>query len=94
MKYFDWDEDKNQKLKKERDISFEEVVDAINSSGLLETVDHSNQKKYPGQQIAIVKIGSYVYLVPFAMEGEKMFLKTIIPSRKATKKYLMKGVPI
>lgn len=91
MSYFDWDEEKNQKLIIEREISFEEVVDAINNDGLIETIDNPNRAKYPNQKIAVVKIGNYAYLVPFVIDGEKIFLKTIFPSRKATKKYLIKG---
>ena len=91
MNYFDWDEEKNQKLKEEREISFQEVVDAINSGGFLEPIDNPNQKKYPNQKIMNVKIGDYVYMVPFVVSDEKFFLKSIFSSRKATKKYLMKG---
>lgn len=88
--YFDWNEEKNERLREERDISFEEVVDAINDGGLLETLDHPNQKRHPNQKIYVVKIGTYVYQVPFIFDREKIFLKTIYPSRKATKKYLIK----
>lgn len=91
MKYFDWNKEKNELLKIERDISFEEVFIAIESGGLLEIVRHSNQKKYPNQKFFVVNINNYVYLVPFVEDEEKIFLKTIIPSRKATKKYLVKG---
>ncbi|OGM02501.1 toxin [Candidatus Woesebacteria bacterium GWA1_41_8] len=91
MKYFDWNKEKNELLKIERDISFEEVFIAIESGGLLEIVRHSNQKKYPNQKFFVVNINNYVYLVPFVEDEEKIFLKTIIPSRKATEKYLVKG---
>ena len=87
--YIDWNEETNEQLKEERDVSFEEVVDAINEGGLLETIDHHNQKQHPNQKIAIVKIGSYAYHVPFIIDKDKIFLKTIYPSRKATKKYLI-----
>jgi len=33
-------------------------------------------------------IGNYAYLVPFVETESEIFLKTIIPSRKATRKYL------
>lgn len=88
MKYYDWDEEKNQKLKEERDISFEEVVAALEEESTLHRGDHPNQDKYPGQKIVIVQIRGYAYIVPFVEDGEKIFLKTIIPSRKATKKYI------
>ncbi len=85
---FDWDEIKNEHLKRERDISFEEVVFWIENDGLLKVEDHPNQQKYPGQRIYIVCIETYVYLVPFVEQNGIVFLKTIIPSRKATKELL------
>ena len=91
VKYYDWNKEKNELLKIERDISFEEVVIAIESGELLDTVRHPNPKKYPKQKIFVVSINNYVYLVPFVEDEEKIFLKTIIPSRKATQKYLTKG---
>lgn len=90
MKYFDWDEDKNQKLKEEREISFQEVVDAINDNNLLANIKHPNQKKYPGQEMMIVKINNYAYVAPYVQTEEKVFFKTIYPSRAATRKYLIK----
>ncbi len=88
---YDWDEAKNEVLKRERDLSFEEVVFWIENDGLLRVEDHHNQHKYPGQKIYIVNIEGYAYLVPFVEKDGMVFLKTIIPSRKASKKYL-KGV--
>lgn len=74
-----------------RNISFEEIVHRIQSGQILNIENHPNQKKYPDQKMFIVPIDNYVYLVPFVEEDEeKYFLKTIIPSRKATKKYLKK----
>ena len=88
MKYFSWDADKNELLKRGRKISFDEVVFYIENGGILETTDNPNQEKYKGQRMFIVNIGGYVYLVPFIEKGEEVILKTIIPSRKATKTYL------
>lgn len=88
MKYFDWNEAKNHKLKGERDISFEEIVNAINDGNLLDLLEHPNRRKYGDQKIMVVRIADYAYLVPFIEDEEKIFLKTIIPSRKATKNYL------
>jgi len=88
MKYFDWSTEKNDKLFKERDVCFEDAVIAIGEGDLLEIIKHSNVKKYPDQKIFIVEINDYAYLVPFVEDEKKIFLKTIIPSRKATKKYL------
>ena len=88
MKYFSWNIEKNEQLKKERGISFEEVVFYIERGQLLDIVEHPNQEKYAGQRIFIVHINDYVYLVPFVENEQEVFLKTIIPSRKATRKYL------
>lgn len=91
MKYIDWDERKNNLLKLERDVCFEEVLVAIESGGLIKTIRHPRKERYPNQKIFVVNINNYAYLVPFIEDKEKIFLKTIIPSRKATKKYIVKG---
>ena len=88
MKYFDWNEEKNEKLKKERNISFEEIVFAIAKNKLVDTILNPNKKKYQNQAIFVVEVDDYIHLVPFIEDDEKYFLKTIYPSRKATKKYL------
>jgi uncharacterized DUF497 family protein len=88
MDYYKWDFQKNEKLKIERGISFEQVVMHIERGDVLDLVAHPNQKKYPGQQIIVVAINEYAYLVPFMESSEGKFLKTIIPSRKATRDYL------
>ena len=88
MKYFSWNNDKNQLLKTERNISFEEIVFHIEQKQVLDIVEHPNQEKYKGQKIFIINIHNYAYLVPFIENEEGIFLKTIIPSRKATEKYL------
>jgi putative transposon-encoded protein len=90
MKYFDWNEEKNVLLKREREIGFEDVVTAIGDKRLLAVVDHPNQKKYQNQKIYVVEISCYAYHVPFVEDEEKVFLKTIIPSRKATEQFLIK----
>jgi uncharacterized DUF497 family protein len=88
MKIFRWDNEKNEWLKQNRGVCFEEVVILMEREYVLETIEHPNQDKYPGQKIAIVSIDNYVYLVPYIQESEEIFLKTIIPSRKATRKYV------
>ena len=88
MKYFDWNNDKNEELMQERGISFEEIVFWIMHNGLVDIVEHPNKRKYPNQKIFIVKTNDYVYLVPFVEDKDEIFLKTIIPSRKMTKKYI------
>ena len=89
MAYFDWNEEKNQKLKLEREISFEEVMAAIEEGKLITVVKHPNAEKHPNQHILIVNINNYAYVVPCLITEEKIFLKTIYPSREATKKYLV-----
>ncbi|MEW5817908.1 MAG: BrnT family toxin [Spirochaetota bacterium] len=88
MKVFRWDNEKNEWLKKKRGVSFEQVVILMEREDVIETIEHPNQNKYPGQKIATVKIDDYAYLVPYVQESEDIFLKTIIPSRKATNKYV------
>ena len=83
-----WCNEKKSELISEREISFEEVVAYIESGHLLDTIEHPNPKKYTNQKVHIVNINSYIFLVPFVIGPESIFLKTIIPSRKFTKKYL------
>lgn len=89
-KYYDWNDEKNELLKSERGVCFEDVVDALESQVVFDTYLHPNQKRYPKQKMLIVNIRDYAYLVPFIEDEVKIFFKTIIPSRKATKKYIIK----
>lgn len=91
MKPYRWSHEKNEQLKAERNISFEEIVLAMEGDGLLDILRHSNPGRYPNQRVFVVAIEEYVYLVPFVEEPEYYFLKTIIPSRKATRVYLKKS---
>ena len=88
MKYFTWDDAKNERLKAERGIGFEEIVFLIERGNLLDVLEHPNPQRYGGQRIFVVQREDYVYLVPFVEDERFLFLKTIIPSRKATKQYL------
>lgn len=88
MKTFSWNEDKNSWLKRERDISFEEVIFCIENGKLLNVIRHPNQKKYSEQRFYVVDIDNYVFIVPYVESEEGIFLKTIFPSRKYTKIYL------
>lgn len=90
MKAFRWNPRKNEQLNADRGVSFEEIVLAIESGGLLDVVEHPNAKRYPNQGVYVVVIASYVYLVPHVEQPEYVFLKTIIPSRKATRDYGMR----
>jgi uncharacterized DUF497 family protein len=85
---FLWNEEKDALLKTERQVSFEEIVLYIEIGFLLDVLEHPNQEKYKGQKIFVVQVDNYIYLVPFIETESDIFLKTIIPSRKATRKYL------
>ena len=86
---FEWGTEKNLLLTEQRGISFEAVVSAIEQDGLIDVLEHPNQDRYPGQLIYVVEIEEYIYLVPFVTQADgTRFLKTIIPSRKATRDYL------
>jgi len=91
MKPFRWDPQKNEALKADRRVSFELVVVAIGSGGLLDILAHPNQARYPRQRILVVAVDNYACLVPFVEDEDHFFLKTIIPSRKATRDYLQEG---
>lgn len=88
MKYYDWNDEKNDLLKNLRGVSFEQVVLAIASGDLIDRMRHPNPEKYPNQKIFLVKIDNYIYSVPYVEDDIKIFLKTIIPNSKETKKYL------
>ncbi len=88
MKVYNWNSNKNRELLESRNISFEKAVFYIENGGLLDDIVHPNIKEYPNQRIFILQIEDYVYLVPYVENGDDVFLKTIIPSRKFTKKYL------
>jgi len=92
MKTYNWDNQKNEFLKIERGISFEEIVLNIQLGNELDVYEHPNQERYLGQKISAVLVENYVYLVPFVESEENIFLKTIIPSRKATKYYIGKEI--
>jgi len=88
MDHYKWNKEKNERLKIERGMSFEQITMHIERGDLLDIVAHPNQEKYPKQQLLVVEINDYVYLVPFVENENGKFLKTIIPSRKATRDYL------
>ena len=85
---FDWNEEKNAQLKKERNIGFERIVLAIEEGCILDVLEHPNKEKYKNQVLIILEIGHYAYVVPAIKNGEYWFLKTIFPSRKYTDEYL------
>lgn len=88
MKFFNWDQKKNDTLNKSGNISFEIIIYQIANGKLLDIIENPNKKKYENQKIFVVEFENYVFLVPFIESNDEIFLKTIIPSRKATRKYL------
>jgi len=84
---YEWDSEKNEWLKKERNISFEQIIFHLLQGDVWKISDHPDQRKYPGQKIYFVIVEGYIYLVPHMIEKEYIFLKTIIPNRKATYDY-------
>ena len=93
MKPFRWNHDKNEALKFKRGISFEVIALAIEADGLLDELHHPNTGKYPNQSVLVVTFDGYVYLVPYVEEPDHYFPKTVIPSRKATRDYLLRNNP-
>jgi uncharacterized DUF497 family protein len=91
MKQYVWDEQKNEKLIRERGVSFEDMIQAIAGGGLLDIIRHPNTVRYPHQNIYVVRMAGYIYLVPHEEIGGKIRLMTIIPSRKARRKYFPGG---
>ncbi len=88
MTIFQWDVEKNKILAETRGITFEEIAQKIESGAVVVDTKHPNKKKYPNQKIMVIDIDGYAYLVPYVIDNNIYFLKTIIPSRRATKKYL------
>jgi hypothetical protein len=88
MNIFRWDYEKSELLKNNRRVCFEQAVLLMERGEVLDTIEHPNQERYPVQKIAVVIIDAYAYLVPYVEQNEEIFLKTIIPSRKATNMYV------
>jgi uncharacterized DUF497 family protein len=91
VKPYRWDPSRNEQLRERHGIGFEQVVIAVDSGGLLGTMAHPNPARYPRQRIMVLRIDDYAFLVPFVEDEDHVFLKTIIPSRKATRDYIEKG---
>jgi hypothetical protein len=84
---YEWDPEKNEWLKAERNISFEKIVFHLARGDVWKVADHPDQENYPGQKIYLVIVEEYIYLVPYVIEKDYIFLKTVIPNRKATRVY-------
>lgn len=91
MRRFRWNSEKNEALKAERGVSFERIVLALEEGDVLDVLRHPNEGRYPNKRILVVAVDGYAYLVPYVEEPEGYFLKTVIPSRKATRNYLGRG---
>ncbi|MDZ7793178.1 MAG: toxin [Spirochaetia bacterium] len=87
---FDWENEKNDFLQKQRNVSFEEIVLCISEGSIVDIIEHPNKEKYPKQKVYLVERENYIYAVPFIKDEDSdiIFLKTIFPSRKYTRKYL------
>lgn len=90
MKLYNWNREKNEWLRKNRGICFEDILFYIENDFLIDDIEHSNQEEYSGQRMMVFNIEDYIYLVPYIESEDEIFLKTIFPSRKATKNYLEK----
>ncbi len=88
MKLINWNKEKNNWLRENRGICFEDILYYLDNENLIDDIEHPNQEKYEGQRMMVFNIKDYIYLVPYVETEHEIFLKTIIPSRKATKDYL------
>jgi len=88
MSEFDWSDEKNEMLERTRQVCFEDAVVCIQNGDVLDVIRHPNRRRYPNQNIIVLNVGGYVWLVPYVKAKGVRFLKTIIPSRKATREYL------
>ena len=87
---FNWDNEKNEKLKRDRGVSFEQIVMLIQNGYVLDILEHTKKEKYQNQKLYIINIENYAYIVPFIDKKDERFLITIFPSRKYTNRYLRK----
>jgi len=88
MSEFDWSDEKNEMLERTRQVCFEDVVVCIQNGDVLDVIRHPNRERYPNQNMIVLNVGGYVWLIPYVKAKGVRFLKTIIPSRKATREYL------
>ena len=86
---FDFNQQKNAQLFKDRGVTFYNVIEAIENDGILLNFEHENKEKYPNQNVMMININNYTYCVPYVIDNETWFLKTIYPNRKF--KYLIGG---
>ncbi len=89
MNGFDWSDEKNEWLRRNRGLCFEDGLVCIQNGGILDVIRHPDRERYPKQSIIVLNVEGYVWLVPYVKSRGVRFLKTIIPSRKATREYLL-----
>ena len=82
-----FDPQKNAWLSRERGISFEQIIALIESSKLIQVLEHPNPGRYPNQLLYEVDVEGYVHVVPVVRDGRILFLTTVYPSRKAARKH-------
>ena len=85
MKLINWNREKNEWLRKNRSVCFNDILFYNEKDMILDDIEHPNQKKYSEQRMMIFNINEYIHLVPYVKTENEIFLKTIIPSRKAKK---------
>lgn len=92
MYRFDFSNEKDLILRETRGIGFREVIKAAQQGRILNDLEDANQEEYPDQRLLIVEINGYAYVAPYVFNAKQKvsFLKTVYPSRKATKRYLNK----
>jgi len=88
MSKFDWNDEKNKMLEETRGICFEDILIHIKNGDVIDVIRHPQKERYPHQKIMVINIEEYIYLVPYVKSKGIIFMKTIIPSRKATREYL------
>ncbi len=90
--YFDWNEEKNREIKKDRGVCFEDFIQALEDDRVIDIIEHHDKAKYPNQKLFIVELNGYIHYVPFVQDEKRYFLKNIIPSRKLNKVYKKREV--
>ena len=88
MSEFDWSDEKSRHLERTRGMCFEDIVVCIQHGDVIDVIRHPNQERYPGQYMMVINLDGYIWLIPYVKQAGVRFLKTIIPSRKATREYL------
>ncbi|TAL32190.1 MAG: DUF4258 domain-containing protein [Spirochaetes bacterium] len=86
---FAFDKSKNEILRKDRGVSFYDVIEAIAEKGILLNIEHPNREKYPDQFMLVIEYNNYTYCVPYERSGDTVRLITLFPNREYL--YLLEG---